>query len=60
LRKGCEEFLAGKTRPIGEFFAELAGSAGETLKKRRRLRDGHREVFSLRRRTASTSTVVIE
>jgi hypothetical protein len=27
IRKGHQEFLAGKTRPIGQFFAERAARA---------------------------------
>jgi hypothetical protein len=33
IRKGHEEFLAGKIRPIGEFFAERAGRARKRARR---------------------------
>lgn len=33
IRKGYKEFLAGKTRPIEEFFAERAARAGKRARR---------------------------
>ena len=35
IRKGFEEFLAGKTRPIQEFLAERESRAGKPARRRR-------------------------
>ena len=34
IRQGYKEFLAGKTRPIGELFAERASSASKRPRRR--------------------------
>jgi hypothetical protein len=33
IRRGHDEFLAGKTRPIGEFFAERAARARKRARR---------------------------